>query len=107
MEERELVRVACWSCGNVKVRSDAVTIRNCTDADDWSYWFVCPKCHRRSAASTSRRLAVDAISAGASLHAWSLPAELGERHEGPPFTFVDMLELRLRLIEPDWVDELQ
>ena len=47
--------VDCSGCGHVKIDAHQVTIRNCIDADDWAYWFVCPTCRARSAASANRR----------------------------------------------------
>jgi hypothetical protein len=44
--------------------------------------------------------------AGSALHTWRLPAELEERPEGPPLTIVDLMQLRLVLTEPDWLDQL-
>jgi len=108
MEEAGSIQllVSCSGCGHVKVAPDDVTIRNCVDTDDWSYWFVCPCCRSRAAAATPRPSALDAICAGSAFDTWSLPAELNERPEGPPFTFVDLIEMRLLLIEPDWIDQL-
>jgi len=37
---------------------------------------------------------------------WRLPAELDERPDRPPLTFLDILELHLLLLEPDWIDQL-
>ena len=34
------------------------------------------------------------------------PTELLERPEGPPFTAVDILELHLAMLEPDWFDDI-
>jgi hypothetical protein len=90
----------------VRVAPGEVTIRNCVDDDGWSYWFICPSCRLRAAARTRRGSAFDAIYAGSTLDTWRLPAELDERPAGPPLTFIDFLELRLLLLEPDWIDQL-
>jgi hypothetical protein len=104
--EPKRVVVNCSDCGNLKVPSNAVTIRNCADNGDWSYWFICPECRRRAAAATHRLPALAAVYAGSTLDTWRLPAELHERHEGLPFTLIDLLELHLLLLEPDWIDHL-
>lgn len=98
--------VRCTTCGDVRVAPFDVTIRNCVDNDEWSYWFHCPGCTRRSAGSTHRRPALDAILSGSAFETWATPAEVFERPTGAPFTLADVVELRLRLIEPDWTDEL-
>jgi hypothetical protein len=109
MEEPGLttVVVRCPECGQVRVSPRDVTIRNCVDDDTWSYWFVCPACQRRAASPTRRSSALDAICAGSALDTWALPSELEERPDGEPLTLVDLLQLRLILIEPDWLDQLQ
>jgi len=108
MDETSPTRIVanCPSCGDVKVAPSDVTIRNCVDDDSWSYWLICPSCRHRAAAQTQRRPAFGAICAGATLDTWRLPAELDERPDGPPLTFVDVLELHLLLLEPDWIDQL-
>ena len=100
------VTVACATCGHVKVTPDAVTIRHCTDIEQWSYWFVCPHCGMRAAGSTSASAGLAAIEAGSHLNMWTLPAELNERPQGRSLTLVDLLELRLLLVEPDWIEQL-
>ena len=98
--------VDCSGCGHVKIDAYQVTIRHCIDADDWAYWFVCPTCRGRSTAPANRRAALEAVSAGSAWDTWTVPAEVNERPVGPPFTNVDILELHLLLIEPDWIDQL-
>ena len=108
MEENVLttVRVSCPTCGQVNVAPDEVTIRNCVDTDEWAYAFVCGGCGLRAAGSTNRRGALGAVHAGSKFETWRLPVELPEWSDAPPLTCVDLLELRLALIEPDWIDEL-
>jgi hypothetical protein len=48
---------------------------------------------------------MDAVDAGAGFEAWTLPAELHERPDGPPFTLADVFEFHLLLLEPDWLEE--
>ncbi len=100
------LRVMCPTCGEVKVAPGDVTIRNCVETDKWSYWFVCDRCRLRAAGATNRRAALDAVGAGSKFDTWRLPAELNERSDAPPLTWVNVLELRLALIEPDCLDEL-
>jgi hypothetical protein len=104
--QRVTIRVACTPCGERSVDPHVVTIRNCVETDDWSYWFVCPACGTRGAATTSAPSALSAICAGSRFETWSLPAELAEHRAGAPLTLVDLLELRLLLIEPDWIEQL-
>ena len=108
MDETGPTRIVanCSTCGHVKVAPSEVTIRNCVDNDGWSYWFICPSCRCRAAASTRRGSAFDAVCAGSALDIWRLPAELDERSDGPPFSYIDLMELHLLLLEPDWIDQL-
>jgi hypothetical protein len=47
-----------------------------------------------------------AVDAGAAFEGWTLPTELLERPDGPPFTIVDVLDLHLLLLEPDWFEQI-
>jgi hypothetical protein len=109
MEENAvmLVRVSCPTCGQVKVAPRELTIRNCVETDEWSYCFLCHGCSLRASGVTQRGAALDTVCAGAKFESWHLPAELHERPDAPPLAWVDVLELRLALIEPDWIDRLR
>jgi hypothetical protein len=100
------IRVECSRCGQVRLASVKVTIRCCVDTGKWSYWFTCPNCETRAAGSTSQGRALAAVNAGSPYESWTLPAERNERPAGPPLTLVDLIELRLALIEPDWINQL-
>jgi hypothetical protein len=107
MESSIGIEVVCPDCHEVRVDPDAVTVRVCVDDTQWSYWFVCPICTRRAAASTRQGPALEAISAGAPFESWRLPAELSERHDGPPIQLFDLLELKLDLMQPNLVEALR
>jgi hypothetical protein len=100
------LRVRCPDCSVVRVPANEVTLRNCVDDGRWDYHFLCPCCGRLSAGESTSWLAVEAFAAGSALEVWHLPAELKERHGGPPLSLVDLVELHLVLAEPDWYDQL-
>jgi hypothetical protein len=100
--------VCCESCGEMRLRPGAVTLRHCVDDETWTYWFVCPACHLRNAAPAEPEVSLAAIDAGSPLEQWHLPAELQEHSDrAPGLNGVDLLEFHLGLIEPDWIDELR
>ena len=99
------VRVTCPACGVVRVRSDRVVIRNCIDDEAWSYRARCSRCETTFVENTPSALALAAIAAGMIVELWSLPRP-SHRHAGVPLHLVDVLELHLALLEPDWLDEL-
>jgi len=101
------VTVQCPDCGQESVPIDAVVLRWCIDDGAWSYRARCAACTRMFVAATSAARAMQAASAGVEIEAWSHPREIHERPEGPPLSLADVLELRLALIEPDWIDRLQ
>lgn len=99
--------VKCDECAQQRVEPAAVTIRNCTDDDQWSYRFICPQCRRPTVAATHAQGALAAVAAGSTLETWRLPAELTEHpSSAPPFTAADEIELRRTLAEPDWFETL-
>ena len=98
--------VKCPDCGERRVPPEEVTVRSCLDDGTWSYRFTCPGCQLRTAGESATSASLDAVDAGARFEAWTLPAELHERPEGPPFTMVDVFRMHLLLLEPDWMDQL-
>jgi predicted RNA-binding Zn-ribbon protein involved in translation (DUF1610 family) len=98
--------VDCPECGEGRIDPVDVTVRARIESDDWSYRFICPTCERRTVASTSRAAALEAVEAGAGLETWRWSSDGGSTHDGPPLSLADLLELRVALSEPDWLDTL-
>ena len=68
----------------------------------------CSACDVVFVANTREDRAHRALAAGARLEMWTLPAELTERPPaGRAIDAVDILELRLALMEPEWFDKLR
>jgi hypothetical protein len=107
MPQEVHIIVKCPDCGERRVPPEAVTVRSCVDNGVWSYRFTCPGCHLPAVGESAMKSLLDTVDAGASLEAWSLPTDLDRRPSGPPFTLVDVLELHLLLLEPNWFDELE
>jgi hypothetical protein len=98
--------VRCPECGDARVAPEEVTVRSCVDNSDWSYRFTCPRCLLPTVGQSRIEPLLDAVSAGAGLESWTLPVETHDQ-DAPLFTDVDILELHLLMIEPDWLDELR
>lgn len=98
--------VDCPECGEGRIDPVDVTVRARIESDDWSYRFICPTCERRTVASTSRAAALEAVEAGATLETWRWSSDGGSARDGPPLNLSDLLELRLALSEPDWLETL-
>ncbi len=100
------VVVRCPDCGDGRVEARAVTVRSCTDNDDWSYRFTCASCGVRAVASTARIAALRAMAAGATFETWSLPEELDERFDGEQFCEADVAGLVRSVEDPRWLSVL-
>jgi hypothetical protein len=101
------IEVVCPDCGEIHVEASEVNVRVCVNDVEWTYWFMCPGCDHRAAASTRQGPALEAIAAGAPFVSWRLPAELLEPHDGPPLKVFDLIELKLDLLQPDLVEALR
>jgi hypothetical protein len=100
--------VRCPDCRTGRVTAGSVTVRWCLDVNSWSYRARCAACGIVFVANTREDRAQRALAAGARLEMWTLPAELTERPaEGRTIDAVDILELRLALMEPEWFDKLR
>jgi hypothetical protein len=106
MKQGTRIVVKCPDCGELRVPPTAVTVRNCVDNGTWSYRFTCTGCGGITVGESVERALLDAVGAGAGFEEWTLPTELLERPDGPPFCLADILELHLALLEPDWFDEI-
>jgi predicted RNA-binding Zn-ribbon protein involved in translation (DUF1610 family) len=97
--------VDCPDCGEGRIEPMDVTVRARIESDEWSYRFVCPSCTRRTVASTSRAAALEAVEAGAALETWRWSTEPRVVDlDASPLTFTDLLDLRVALSEPDWLE---
>jgi hypothetical protein len=100
--------VRCPDCRSGRVSAPSVTVRWCLDTNGWSYRARCSTCDILFVAPTREDRAHRALAAGAKLEMWTLPAELNERPSiGRTIDAVDILELRLALMEPEWFDKLR
>jgi hypothetical protein len=99
------VRVTCPECGIVRVRADRVVLRRCVDDELWSYRARCSSCEVTFIGSTPASLALPAVAAGVGLELWSLPRP-SARATGSALRSLDVLELHLALLEPDWFDRM-
>ena len=107
MSETTIV-VRCPDCRSGRVPAPSVTVRWCLDTNVWSYRARCSSCQITFVAGTREDRAHRALAAGAKLEMWTLPAELNERPgSGRTIDAVDILELRLALMEPEWFDKLR
>jgi hypothetical protein len=89
----------------VRVRTDRVVLRRCVDDQTWSYRARCSSCEVTFVDSTPALLALPAVAAGVELELWSLPRPSG-RASGSTLQAIDLLELHLALLEPDWFDQM-
>jgi hypothetical protein len=103
----QAVIVRCSDCGEQRVPIEVVVLRRCVDNGTWTYRSRCPECRLLVAGPTSERAAEAAVACGGRMEEWRLPLEINERPSGPPFSVADLLELRLALIEENWIDDLQ
>ena len=108
MSETTIV-VRCPDCQSGRVKASTVTVRWCLDTNEWSYRACCSYCQITFVATTREDRAQRALGAGAPLEMWTLPAgaQRAPRHRGRRSTSVDILELRLALMEPEWFERLR
>ena len=99
------VRVTCPACGVVRVLAGLVVVRNCVDDQSWSYRARCSQCDTTFVRHDPESLALPAVAAGVGLELWSLPRP-SARASGSALRAIDVLELHLALLEPDWFDQM-
>jgi hypothetical protein len=100
------IKAECPRCGNVRLGPDDVTVRVCMDDGAGAYRFRCPTCSTAALHEASPAICALLRHAGCTEESWSLPAELGERPNGPRLTTDDLLDFHLLLREDDWASAL-
>jgi predicted RNA-binding Zn-ribbon protein involved in translation (DUF1610 family) len=99
------IKAVCPDCGDINITDTDLRVRICVNDDTVSYTFRCPTCHLATGKPCSRRIGDMLLTAGVKLTAWSLPAELSERHPaGAPFTPDDVLDFFTLLASADTLD---
>lgn len=101
------IRATCPTCGEVELTPDDIELRVCTYAPASFYQFDCPLCGDQVQKPADDRVVQLLISGGVSASVWQLPDESNESHEGPSFTFDDLLDFHLLLQSDDWFERLQ
>jgi hypothetical protein len=99
------VRATCPDCGDIAVRSRAVTVRIDPDPAPASYRFVCPGCHEAVVRTASPRVVALLVAADAPTVVHR-PAHGAARGRRGPITAADLVGLRRALARPDWLDTL-
>jgi len=87
----------------VELASADVRARICVDNGAASYCFRCPVCAVAIARPTETHVIDLLVGTGVELTPWRLPAELLERHAGPPISHDDLLDFHESLQRSDWV----
>lgn len=100
------IKATCPRCGEVELTPDDLELRVCTHAPASYYAFDCPVCKDRIQKPADDRVVQLLISGGVRASVWELPEELSECHDGPVFTFDDLLDFHLLLEQPDWFERL-
>lgn len=107
LEHTLRIVVHCADCGDVRVPTDDVTLRNCLGDDTWTYRFRCPTCTEITVAPTTKLAALEAVVAHVRLESWHLPTGLDTRPGGPPFSESDLATLRSQLADPNWLESFE
>jgi hypothetical protein len=90
----------------VELTPDDIQLRVCTYAPASYYEFECPLCAEAVQKPADDRVVQLLISGGVTASVWEFPEEIRESHDGPAFTFDDLLDFHLLLQQPDWFENV-
>ena len=99
------IRASCETCGDVELTTADVRVRVCINDNRGEYAFRCPDCAMTVVKAAEPRTIDLLVASGVAMDTWSLPAELGERHNGAPISHDDLLEFHDRLHDAESWDE--
>ena len=100
------IRATCPTCADVELTTRDLRVQVCSDTNQGSYSFRCPRCRMAVAKQAEPRIIDLLVSSGVQMHVWHLPAELSEAKTGGPLGWDDVLELHDLLQRPDWFEQL-
>ena len=100
------IRATCPACGDVDLVINQIRAQLCVTDNRGSYSFNCPGCASDVSKPAEPGVVDLLVSAGVDLTVWERPADSDEVHDGPPFTWDDVLAFHEALEQPDWLDKL-
>ncbi|MDQ6698115.1 MAG: hypothetical protein M3Z46_11735 [Actinomycetota bacterium] len=102
------IRASCAECGDVELTTSDVEVRVCTEDNQGTYSFRCPRCALIIVKPAEPRIIELLVASGVRLCTWSLPAELAEpRAGGDPINHDDLLDFHALMERDDWIDNLE
>ena len=99
------IRATCPSCGDVDLLIGQIRAQLCVTDNRGSYSFSCPGCTSDVSKPAEPGVVDLLVSAGVELTVWERPID-DEVHDGPAFTWDDVLAFHEQLDDPDWFDKL-
>jgi predicted RNA-binding Zn-ribbon protein involved in translation (DUF1610 family) len=100
------IRAECPSCGDVRLRPGDLTVRRFGADESGTYTFACPHCGDVVTRPASARIVSLLASAGVHQEQVAPPAEIFERHSGPPIAADDLIDFHMLLEGDGWVERL-
>lgn len=91
------IKSRCPKCGEVELAAEDILLRLRPVRNTSDYTFVCPKCRDDVTKPADDHVVRLLLSGGVFPTAENIPAEARERHDGPPLTVDDLIDLGLDL----------
>ncbi|MFA5787540.1 MAG: hypothetical protein WDA71_11285 [Actinomycetota bacterium] len=97
----KIIKAACPLCGGVDLEASAISLRISPVPGASAYSFVCPECASLVEKPADGRVIQLLLSGGVRAQALDVPAEVLERHAGPPISYDDVLDFALAVSSPE------
>lgn len=96
------INAACPDCGDVVLGPEDVTLMVCNNKSNCTYYrFMCPKCLTMIRKFADSYVQAQLKKADVKPVLWKVPAEVLEKHTGPPISHDDLLDFGLALYMSD------
>jgi hypothetical protein len=100
------IKATCPSCGEVDLTAESILLRIGLSESSNTYGFCCPRCRVFVEKPADERIVRLLLSGGVVPTMINAPAEALEPHEGPPFTYDDVLAFHELLQADGWFEKL-
>ena len=101
------IKATCPGCGEVDLTADDILLRIGSARKLNTYGFSCPSCGEFVEKPADDRVVRLLLSGGVVPMLIHVPAEALETHEGPVFTYDDLLSFHEMLQGDDWFEQLK
>ena len=101
-----IIRTDCPTCGEISIPINEMKLHENTGSDSHYYTYTCPECEGLRGDEADPKFIGFMVAQGIIPDGDRFAPEILEVHEGPDFTYDDILDLHFLLDGQEWTEDL-